>query len=173
MIGQYPAGEKEGGAAHVSDSQPLALEIWHGPDVCLRSSLDAQAARVDAACQLEVQTHFDRLHQVHDEAVGGMETAFREAVAHRTPIGLDELDLEPFLFEEPLFVGHEDCRFAGQAKIANLDFGGTVRRWHRLLTRRWILAAAKGHYGRHEERELGNHRPTPSSRSHPYHDVAS
>ena len=69
----------------------LPLEVLDRLDVRLDPRLDAQATRVDAASDLDVCTLLDRLEQIHDERVIGVECAQAESLTQAFLLLLERL----------------------------------------------------------------------------------
>src|SRR6267142_1717063 len=93
-------------------------------DVAFGRGLNAETAAMDATCEFDVEALLDWLEEIHDEVVSDVKSAKRQDVFVVGPLASDHFDIETFLFEEAFFDSGENGRFAGEADVADADFGG-------------------------------------------------
>ena len=78
---------------------------------------------MNPASKFHVDALLERLEEIHDKVVSDIEAAEGEGVFVIGPFAFDHFRLETFLFEEAFFDGREDWGFAGEADVADADFG--------------------------------------------------
>ena len=70
-------------------------------DFALRSRLHAQAAAMNAAGELHIQSLLDGLEEIHDQVMRDVVSAEREHILVVRPLAFHQLDVEALLLENP------------------------------------------------------------------------
>ena len=108
LSGKVKEGDEVRYRLRVSDNRKLS-----------GAGLEPQAPGVDAPRDFDVEARFNRLEQVHDQRVVGIESAGAEAFAQAVPVGRHERDVQPLVVVEALLLRDENRRFTGQAEVCD------------------------------------------------------
>jgi len=123
MRAEDAAGKDEWWRSHPGNADFFTAKIFDLMNVAFGGGLDAQTTAMNSAGDLYVDALLEGLKEIHDEMMGDIEAAEGEVVFVIGPFAFDHFRLETFFLEKAFFDGGKDGCFAGEADVADADFG--------------------------------------------------
>jgi hypothetical protein len=78
---------------------------------------------VNPGREFHIHPQLDGLEKIHHQVMRDVKAAQGEHIFVLRPLAADQLDVEAFFFEKALFDGGKNRSFAGEADVADADFG--------------------------------------------------
>ena len=90
MGAEHAIRENKWRRPHARHANALASQIFHRPNVAVRSGLHAQTAAMDASGEFDIESLLDGFEEIHDQMMRHVVAAERQHVLVILPVTLNE-----------------------------------------------------------------------------------